>query len=82
MVASKKDKKILIGENWSPGTLADQFPYRSTLTGVNSILSVLAILVNHFKIKKGAITISLDYEFVLKAWAKQKCTSLYSIEVL
>ena len=59
MVASKKDKKALIGANWSLGTLGDQSPYRNELTEVDSILSVLEILVKYFKIKKRAITIVL-----------------------
>ena len=69
MVASKKEKKALIGANWSPSISADQSPYCSELTGVDSILSTLAILVQHFKIKRRAITIALDCESVLKTCA-------------
>ena len=78
MVASKKDKKALLGTNWSPGTSEDQSPYRNELTGVGSILAVLEILVNHFKIKKGAITIALDCESALKTCAKDDPLSIRS----
>ena len=44
--------------------------YRSELTGVDCILAVLAILVRHYKIKKGAITIAFDCATALKTCAK------------
>ena len=49
----------------TPGLKADQSPLRSELIGVNSILLVLAILVKHFDIVDGAITIALDCEGTL-----------------
>ena len=70
MVADKKDQNKLTGTNWSPGTKEDQTAYRSELTGVDCILAVLAILVRHYKIKKGAITIAFDCATALKTCAK------------
>ena len=66
MVASKKDKKALSGVNWSPEISEDQSPYRNELRGDRSILAVLEILVNYFKIKNRAITIALHCESALK----------------
>ena len=72
MVANKKDKKSLTAANWSPGTLSDQLAYRSKLTGVDSILSALAILVKHYKITSGEITIALDCDTALKTCPPNK----------
>ena len=66
MVANKQDKYPLIGANWSPGTSTNQLAYRSELTGIDSILSALAILVKQFNIKKGEITVALDCSTALK----------------
>ena len=66
IVVNKKEKKPLTAANWSPGTLSNQSAYRSKLTGVKSILSVLAILVKHYKITSGEITIDLDCDTALK----------------
>ena len=76
MVANKKDSNGLTGANWSPGTKEDQTPYRSELTGVDSILAVLAILVRHYNIKKGAITIAFDCETALKTCSKSDPLSI------
>ena len=62
MVTNKKDNNALMGANCSLGTKEDQNAYKSELTQVNCILAVLAILVKHYNIKKGAITIALDCE--------------------
>ena len=78
MVTSKKDKKALLEVNWPPGTSEDQSPYCSELTGVGSILAVLEILVNYFKIKNGAITIALDCKSALKTCAKNDPLSICS----
>ena len=53
MVANKQDKHPLTAANWSPGILINQLVYRNELTGVDSILSALAILVKQLNIKKG-----------------------------
>lgn len=66
MGANKKDKKPMTTANWSSGMATNQSPYRNGLIGVDSILSALTILVRHFEIKKGAITIALDCESDLK----------------
>ena len=66
MVINKEDKQPLTVANWSPGKKTDQFAYRSELTGVDSILSALAILVKHFNIKNRQITISLAFSSALK----------------
>ena len=72
MVANKQDKKPLTAANWSPGTKSDQSAYRSKLTGVDSILSALAILVKHHKITSGEITIALDCDTALKTCPPNK----------
>ena len=76
MVANKKNSNALTGDNWSPGTKEDQTAYRSELTGVDCILAVLAILVKHYNIKKGAITIAFDCETALKTCAKSDQLSI------
>ena len=70
MATNKKDKNELTGANWSPGTKEDQTAYRSKLTGVDSILAVLAILVRHYNIKNGAITIAFNCKTALKTCSK------------
>ena len=45
MVANKKDEHPLTAVNWSPGMKKDQSTYKSELTGVDSILSSLVILI-------------------------------------
>ena len=76
MVANKKENNALTGTNWSPGTKEDQTPYKSELTGVDCILAVLVILMKHYNIKKGAITIALDCESALKTCAKSDPLSI------
>ena len=76
MVANKKDNNMSTGANWSPGTKEDQTDYRSKSTGVDCILAVLAILVKHYNIKKGAITIAFDYDTALKTCAKSDPLSI------
>lgn len=60
MIANKKDKHPLTAANWSPGSLGNESALRSELTGVDSILSALAILVKQYHITKGEITIAQD----------------------
>lgn len=72
IVTDKKDKKTLTATNSSPYSLADQFPYKNKLIGVDSIHSALVILVQYFDIKKGTITIALDYEYSLKICPNDK----------
>ena len=70
------DRNVLTGANWSSGTKEDQFLYRSELIVVDCILAVLEILVKHYSIKKGAITIALDCESALKTCAKLDSLSI------
>ena len=67
MVAYKQDKHPLTAANRSLGTSTDRSTYRSELTGVDSILSALAILVKQFNIKKGEIAVALDCATALKS---------------
>lgn len=66
----------MTGRNWSPGTKEDQTPYRSKLTSVVSILAVIAILVRHYNIKKGAITIAFGCETAFKTCSKLEPLSI------
>ena len=43
----------------------DQSTHRSELTGVIGILAMVAVLVKHYNITSGSITIALDGESVL-----------------
>ena len=76
MVANRKDTDELTGANWSPGTKEDKTAYRSEITGVDSILAVLAILVRYYNTKKGAITIVFDCETALKTCTKSDPLSI------
>jgi hypothetical protein len=60
IVAARNDKDPLDGDNWVPGTSTDQSAYRSELAGIAGILSVVAIIIQHYDINKGSITIALD----------------------
>jgi hypothetical protein len=60
IVAAKDDIDLLDGDNWVPGTSTDQSAYRSKLAGIAGILSVVAIIIRHYNITKGSITIALD----------------------
>ena len=51
--------------NWVPGSPIDQSAYRSELTGIVGILATTAIIVQHFGIVTGGITIALDVESAL-----------------
>jgi hypothetical protein len=59
-VAAKNDIYPLDGDNWVPGTPTDQSAYRSELTGIAGILSIVVIIIQHYDITKGSITIALD----------------------
>jgi hypothetical protein len=60
IVAAKDDIDLLDGDNWVPGTPTDQSAYRSELAGIAGILSVVAIIIQHYDITNGSITIALD----------------------
>ena len=60
--ASNENADVLEAVNWVPGTVIDQSAYRSELAGVCGILACLSIIVQHFDIKTGGITIALDGE--------------------
>jgi hypothetical protein len=60
IVAAKNDIDPLDGDNWVPGAPTDQSAYRSKLAGIAGILSVVAIIIQHYDITKGSITKALD----------------------
>ena len=47
------------------GSAADQSAYRSELAGVISALTMLDVLVRHYKIRDGAVTIAVDGDSAL-----------------
>ena len=47
------------------GSAANQSAYRSELAGVISALTMLDVLVRHYKITDGAVTIALDGDSAL-----------------
>ena len=53
------------GNNWVTGSGADQLAYRSKLAVVISALTMLDVLVRHYKITDGAVTIALDGDSAL-----------------
>jgi hypothetical protein len=59
-VAAKNDIDPLVGDNLVPRTPTDQSAYHSELVGIAGILSVVAIIIQHYDITKGSITIALD----------------------
>ena len=66
LAATKDDKEDrLNGVNWVPGSPIDQSAYRSELTGIAGILATTEIIVKHFGIVTGGITIALDGESAL-----------------
>ena len=60
IVADKNDKNPLDADNWVPGLPYDQSDYRSELAGVAGILSAVSIIIQHYNITSGSITIALD----------------------
>ena len=76
MVANKKDRNALTGTNRSLGTKKDQTAYRNELTGVDFILAVLTISVEHYSIKKGSITIAFNCNLALETCAKSDPLSI------
>jgi hypothetical protein len=60
IVAARNDKHPVNGDNWVPGMPTDQSAYCSELAGIAGILSVVAIIIQHYDITKGSITIALD----------------------
>ena len=48
------------GCNWVNGPISSQSAYRSELTGVIALLTIIDILVRHHSITEGAVTIALD----------------------
>ena len=65
IVADKDDKQPLEAANWVPGLAFDQSAYRSELAGVAGILAAVAIIVQHYELTTGSITIALDGESAL-----------------
>ena len=51
--------------NWVTGSGDDQSAYRSELAGVISALTILDVLVRHYKITAGVVTITLDGDSAL-----------------
>ena len=79
MVANKQDKKPLTAANWSPGILSDQSAYRSELTGVDSVLAAVDIVVKQYKITSGEITIALDCDTALKTCPPSKPLNIQQV---
>jgi hypothetical protein len=59
-VADKHDKDPLDTDNWVPGLPTDQTAYRSGLTGIAGTLSTVVVIIKHYNITNGSITIALD----------------------
>jgi len=66
-LAATKDEKEdrLKGVNWVLSSPIDQSAYRSELTGIVGILATTAIIVQHYGIVTGGMTIALDGESAL-----------------
>jgi hypothetical protein len=60
IVAARNDKDPLDGDNWVPGTPTNQSAYCSKLAGIAGILSVVAIIIQHYDITNSSITIAPD----------------------
>jgi hypothetical protein len=58
--ANNKEEQCVMGYNWVTGTKEDQSSYRSEAAGVNGALAVLDMLVKHYHIESGSVTIALD----------------------
>lgn len=58
------------GYNWVTGPEESQWEYRSELAGVIAGLTILDILVHHYNITKGSVTIALDGETAMKESAR------------
>ena len=58
--ARQQNEQYINGYNWVTGTQQDQSAYRSEAAGVCGALAVLDVLVKHYKIETGSITIALD----------------------
>jgi hypothetical protein len=50
IMAARNDKDPPDGDNWVPGTPMDQSAYHSKLAGITGILSVVAIIIQHYNI--------------------------------
>ena len=61
----RKGEERLSGVNWVPGSGEDQSAYRSELAGAVGILASTAILIKHYKITKGCLTIAFDGQSAL-----------------
>ena len=60
MFATDDSTDLLLGLNWVPGMIIDQTPYRSKLSGIDGLLTMLQIITSFFQIATGTITIGLD----------------------
>jgi hypothetical protein len=58
--ANNKEEQCITGYNWVTGTKEDQSSYRSEAAGVSGSLAVLDVLVKHYHIESGSVTIALD----------------------
>jgi hypothetical protein len=58
--ANNKEEQCITGYNWVTGTKEDQSSYRSEVAGVSGALAVLDVLVKHYHIESGSVTIALD----------------------
>jgi hypothetical protein len=58
--ANNKEEQCITGYNWVTGTKEDQSSYRSEAAGVSGALAVLDLLVKHYHIESGSVTIALD----------------------
>jgi hypothetical protein len=58
--ANNKEEQCITGYHSVAGTKEDQSSYRSEAAGVSGALAVLDVLVKHYHIKSGSVTIALD----------------------
>ena len=61
----ENDEERLYGSNYVTGIAEDQSPYRSELAGVIGILVTVDVIVKHYNITSGSITIAFDSESAL-----------------
>jgi hypothetical protein len=58
--ANNKEEQCIVGYNWVTGTKEDQSSYRSEAAGVSGALAILDVLVKHYHIESGPVTIAFD----------------------
>ena len=61
-VTQDTDEERLDGSSYVTGFDEDQLAYRSEFAGTTGVLTTVAVLVKHFHITTGVITIALDGE--------------------